>query len=83
MTGFIIKIFACPITLMISDVLFGNVSYANMYQPIVAGLILAVLAHTMEVFLLREGTFWISNVADFIAAILIVYITQFFYQEQG
>ncbi|KNY27971.1 DUF2512 family protein [Pseudobacteroides cellulosolvens] len=80
MTGFIIKLFICPIILIISDALFNNVNYANLYQPIIIGLILAVLAHTMEVLLLRKGTLWTSNAVDFIASVIIVYITQFFLQ---
>ncbi|MGY4689122.1 DUF2512 family protein [Salibacterium sp. K-3] len=79
MTGLIIKIFVCPITVVISSFIFPNVNYENLWQPIIVGLILAVSAHVMEVFILKEGTFWLSTIADFIAASAIVYIVSLFF----
>lgn len=73
MAGFIIKLFMCPIIVIVSAYLFPNVDYPAIYQPIIVGLVLAVIAHMMELMLLKRGTFWISTVADFIAATLIVY----------
>ncbi len=78
MTGFIIKLLSCPIILLISDALFNGINYNNVYQPIIVGVVLAVLAHGMEVLLLRKGTFWISNTADLVTAFLIIWISQLF-----
>lgn len=44
---------------------------------IIVGLILAFAAHMMEILVLKKGTFWISTIADFIAAFAIVYLSQF------
>lgn len=73
MTGFIVKIFMCPIIVIISAYLFANVNYPAIYQPIIVGLVLAVVGHMMELMLLRRGTFWVSTIADFVASTLIVY----------
>ncbi|WP_156288908.1 DUF2512 family protein [Oceanobacillus salinisoli] len=78
MTGLIIKIFVCPITVFIASFLFPNVTYANLWQPIIVGLILAVAAHMMEIFLLKADTFWTSTLMDFAAATLIVYFVSLF-----
>ncbi|MGJ9384033.1 DUF2512 family protein [Salipaludibacillus sp. CF4.18] len=82
MIGLIIKIFVCPITVMIAWLIFPNVEYSTIYQPIIVGLILAFSAHVMEVFILKKGTFWLSAILDFIAATVIVYVVSFFQVAQ-
>lgn len=79
MIGFIVKIFVCPITVMVASLIFPNVNYANVIQAIIVGLVLAVAAHTMEVFILKKGTFWLSTLVDFAAASLIVYFVSLFF----
>jgi uncharacterized membrane protein YeaQ/YmgE (transglycosylase-associated protein family) len=78
MLGLIVKLIVCPLTVILASVIFPNVNYTAFYQPIIVGLILAVSAHMMEVFLLKRGTFWISTIADFIAATIIVYVVSLF-----
>ncbi len=58
--------------------LFRGVSYVNVYQAIGVGLVLAVLAYLMELMILKESSFWLSTIADFMAAFAVVYISQFF-----
>ncbi|WP_026701485.1 DUF2512 family protein [Salibacterium aidingense] len=79
MIGLIIKIFICPITVLISSFIFPNVNFENLWQPIIVGLILAVCAHVLEIFILKEGTFWFSSIVDFIAASIIVYVVSLFF----
>lgn len=79
MVGFIIKLFVCPTVVYLSDFMFRDVYYPALYQPILVGLVLAVAAHIMELFILRRGTFWISNIMDFFAATAIVYFSAFFF----
>jgi hypothetical protein len=76
MVGLIMKLIACPIILLASNYFFG-LGY-TLTQIIVVGIILAVIAHLMEVLLLKRGTFWVSTVSDFIAAFLVVYLSQYF-----
>jgi hypothetical protein len=80
--GLIVKLFVCPITVMIAWLVFPNVQYSAIYQPIIVGLILAFAAHMMEVFILRKGTFWISTIVDFMAAAFIVYVVSLFQVAQ-
>lgn len=73
MAGFIVKLFICPIAVLIAAYILPNVYYPQLYQPIVIGVVLAILAHTMELFILKRETFWTSTILDFIAATAIVY----------
>ncbi|WP_078548419.1 DUF2512 family protein [Litchfieldia alkalitelluris] len=79
MLGLIVKIFVCPITVLISSLIFPNVYYPNILQPIIVGVILAISAHMMEVVILKRGTFWLSTVTDFVAASVIVYFVSLFF----
>lgn len=78
MAGLLVKLIVCPLTVMLAAYIFPNVNYTALYQPIIVGLILALSAHMMEVFLLKKGTFWMSTFMDFIAATLIVYFVSLF-----
>lgn len=74
MAGFLVKLVVCPTTVIISDLIFPQVYYPSIFQAILVGIILAVGAHTMEIMLLKKGTFWISTVMDFLAAAIIIFI---------
>ncbi|MCP8615411.1 DUF2512 family protein [Salirhabdus salicampi] len=73
MSGLVMKLFMCPIGVILAWIMFPNVFYTTIFQPIIIGFILAVSAHLMEILILRKLTFWVSTIADFIAATLIVY----------
>lgn len=79
MTGLLMKIITCPLILLISDYIFRDVHYAYTYQPVLVGIILAVVGHLMELALLKPGTVIISTIADFLAAFVVVYLTQFIF----
>lgn len=79
MTGFIAKIILCPVALIVSDLLSTHINYTSYYQPIVTGILLAVIAHGMELLILRRGTAWISTFSDLIAAFVIIYLSQFLF----
>ncbi|HAU31782.1 MAG: Membrane spanning protein [Desulfotomaculum sp. 46_296] len=78
MAGFLVKIIVCPLIIYISGLFFRQVSFTALYQPVIIGLILAVAAHTMELYILKPGTLWISSAIDFVAATLIIYVVPFF-----
>ncbi len=80
MTSFIMKIIICPLGLMLSDWLFASVEYTTLTQPIVIGLILAVVGTMMEFLFLRRGTVWISTFMDFVATLAIVYFVSNLYE---
>ncbi|MUK87314.1 DUF2512 family protein [Ornithinibacillus sp. L9] len=73
MVGLFVKLLVCPITVIIASLIFPNVNFAYWYQPIILGIILAVVGHLMEVLMLREDTRWLSTFMDFIASAVIVY----------
>ncbi|WLD94646.1 DUF2512 family protein [Alkalihalobacillus sp. AL-G] len=73
MTSLLMKIIACPVAVIIAMFLFPGVDYESMWQPIIVGLILAVAGVFMEYLILRQGTFWFSIIADFVASVVIVY----------
>ncbi|MFD1038637.1 DUF2512 family protein [Virgibacillus byunsanensis] len=74
MTGLIIKLLVCPIGVILASWIFPNVNFANWYQPIIIGVVLAVVGYAMEYLLLREETNWLSVLMDFAASAIIVYI---------
>lgn len=78
MLGLIMKIIVCPLIIYISDMVFNDIYYANTYQAIITGLVIAFIGHMMEVLILKKGTLWISTFADLVAAIAVVYLSQFF-----
>jgi uncharacterized membrane protein YvlD (DUF360 family) len=79
LTGFIAKIILIPIALIVSDLLSTHINYTSYYQPIVTGIILAVIAHGMELLILRRGTAWVSTFSDFVLAFVVVYLSQFLF----
>jgi len=80
MTGLMIKLFTCPLMILVAHRFLPNVEYPAIYQTILVGFVLAAGAHLMEIFILRRGTLWISTIADFFVATLIVYYSQYFIQ---
>jgi hypothetical protein len=73
LTSLILKIFACPIAVIVAMYLFPGVDYGSLWQAIVVGIVLALVGVAMEYFLLRRGTLWLSVAADFAVSVLIVY----------
>jgi hypothetical protein len=80
MTSLWMKVVLCPLIVGISSLLFPNVYFNSLWQPIIVGLILAASGYLLEIVLLREKTMRLSLVLDFIASILIVYFVSLFLQ---
>lgn len=73
MTGLLIKLIVCPLVVFLVSFNSVLISYQNFSQPIIVGLVIAVFAHFMELYLLRKGSLWISTIVDFAAAAFLVY----------
>ena len=73
MTSLLMKIIMCPLAVIIASWILPNVAYENILQPIIVGLILAVVGVLMEYMILKRGTLWISTFADAVASLIIVY----------
>lgn len=73
MSGFIVKLIVCPIGIILASWIFPNVNFAAWYQPIIIGVVLAVIGYYMEVGMLRKNTNWVSTAIDFVVTTLVVY----------
>lgn len=78
MIGLIIKLIVCPIILILSDAILSTLNFASTYQAIIIGVIFAIFAHILEVFFLMPTMIWMNNLLDFIAAIFVIYLSQYF-----
>lgn len=79
MVGLLIKLMVCPILILISAFLFQDVYYPAFYQPLFVGLVLAVISHMIEVYVLMGKTFWMTLALDFLLASLLVFVSAFFF----
>lgn len=79
MVGLLVKLLVCPIVVFLSALLFRDVYYPSLYQPIFVGLILAIVSHLMDLFMLKRGTFWLTLILDFLIASFLLYISAFFF----
>ncbi|MDR3598687.1 DUF2512 family protein [Clostridium sp.] len=73
--GLILKFIACPVIIILSNYVIG-LEY-SVIQGLFIGVVLAFVAHMMEVLILKHGTLWISTISDFIVAFAVVYLSQF------
>ena len=73
MTSLLLKLITVPLAVVVSSWIFPDVDFGAVYQPIIVGLLLAVVGLLMEYMLLREGTVWISTLVDFVTTVVIVY----------
>lgn len=78
MTGLLIKLIVCPITLIISDDILSTLNFASTYQSLLVGVVFAIFAHILEMFFLMPTMIWMNNLLDFIAAIFVIYLSQYF-----
>ena len=79
MTGLIIKVFAFPLVIFLSDYFLPAIRYTSLYQPVFIGIALALVAHMLEKVILKRGTLWLSTIADFLIALPIIYFSQFLF----
>ncbi|HEX6593503.1 MAG TPA: DUF2512 family protein [Bacillota bacterium] len=79
MVGLLMKLIIAPSGVIIASWIFPNVNFANWFQPIILGIIIAFVGHFMEVLMLREDTNWMTTIADFVVASAIVYFGAMFF----
>lgn len=80
MTSLLFKLITFPIGVLLASWLFGNVDYASFYQPLVVGLIAAVVGVLMEYVILRKGTLWLSLFADVIVGWVLIYVVSLMFE---
>ncbi|MEQ6377995.1 hypothetical protein RZN25_14345 [Bacillaceae bacterium S4-13-56] len=74
MFGLITKLIVCPLTVWISSLLFESVYFPYTYQPLLLGAVIGIIAHIMELWMLRKDTVLRADLLDFVSAILLVYV---------
>lgn len=80
MTGYIVKLIVCPIMVIIAGMVFPNVNFANLFQPIMLGILLATVGYLMELMILNRKTIGLSTVADLAASTLFLYFFAMFFR---
>lgn len=73
MAGFIVKIILCPMAVLFASFILTNVTFSMWYQPIILGVIIAIVGYFMEVLMLRRDTNWLTVLLDFFMSAAIVY----------
>jgi hypothetical protein len=68
-----------PAIVLLSVWLFPGIHYPSPVEPVITGLLFAMLAHLLDLSLLRPGTFWAVNLVDFAVANVLVYTGNFFF----
>jgi hypothetical protein len=75
LAGFLAKLIICPIVVVVSSLVFSErIHYNSIFQPVIAGLVLAVLAHVIEALFLKQGRVLIIAVTDLISSSLAIYL---------
>ncbi|AGK97247.1 DUF2512 family protein [Clostridium pasteurianum] len=75
------KLILYPVTLLIFNIILSGIDYSNAYEPIIIGLFLAVLSHILEIIILKKGTLWINTGIDYIATFLLIYLSQYIFNN--
>lgn len=81
MAGLIVKLIVAPVGILLSWLLFPNVDFSAWYQPVILGVIAALIGYGMEVLMLRENTMTLSTIADFIVSAALVYFGSKFFVD--
>ncbi|MGN7469578.1 DUF2512 family protein [Brevibacillus sp. SAFN-007a] len=67
------KLLVSPVLVVLADALFPEVNYANLYQSVGGGFVLAIAGFFLDRAILAPGSLWLATASDLIAGFLIVY----------
>jgi|SRR5690625_4613758 uncharacterized protein YacL len=79
MTGLVVKLLVTPLGIMLASWIFPNVNFANWYQPIIIGVLLAFIGYAMELAILNENTNWLSTFIDWGVSAVVIYFGAMFF----
>lgn len=79
MLSFITRLIVTPLLILLVTKISADVEYPLLYQPIIIGLFLAIIGQLMEIKLFETRFIWTCLAIDFIAAIGIIYLSQFLF----
>ncbi|MDK2799440.1 MAG: hypothetical protein PWP27_806 [Clostridiales bacterium] len=78
MIHFIIKLIVCPTVVYLSDLLFRSVEFSTSGQILLVGWTLSIAAYIADVALLERYGNILQTIIDFVVAISIIMIYQYF-----
>ncbi|HLR79932.1 MAG TPA: DUF2512 family protein [Bacillota bacterium] len=81
MVGLLVKLLITPVGIIVASWIFPNVNFANWFQPIILGIVAAVIGYFMERLMLREDTNWMTTIADFVVSSAIIYFGAMFFVD--
>lgn len=81
LTSFLLKIIALPLIIGLASYILPNVHFTNFWQPVILGVVLAIIGTLMEGILLRTNTVTLSTVLDFIVATIVLYFGATFFTD--
>lgn len=73
MDGLLVKLLVSPLLVVVADALFQEVNFANLYQSVGVGFVLAIAGTFLDRAILVPGSLWMTTAIDFIIGFLIVY----------
>ncbi|UED75919.1 hypothetical protein [Brevibacillus sp. DP1.3A] len=73
MDGLLMKLLVSPVLVVLADALFPEVNFANLYQSVGVGFVLAVAGYFLDRAILTSGSLWLTTMFDLIIGFLIVY----------
>lgn len=81
MIRLITKLILYPAALLIFSIILSGIDYPNAYEPIIIGLLIAFLSHMLEIIILKKGTLWINTAIDYISTFLLIYLSQYIFND--
>ncbi|MDY0408273.1 hypothetical protein [Paracerasibacillus soli] len=69
----VLKLIVTPIGILVSSWIFPNVYFSRWYQPILLGIVAAIIGYMLEIVMLRKDTNILSTLLDFLVTAAIVY----------
>lgn len=73
----IVKLIVCTTVVWFSDFVLPGLNYISRNHILFIGLFLGMTSQIMDLIMAREKMLWISTGADFLAAAVILYLSQF------
>lgn len=77
-SSYYVKLIFLPVFLLLASWI-GLLGYDSFFYPLTTGLVLAVVSRMMDVYFLKPGTLWQSNLADFASFTFLVYASQWLF----
>ncbi|QOS99423.1 hypothetical protein JNUCC42_01095 [Brevibacterium sp. JNUCC-42] len=79
LNGFCIKLVVTPFLFLVLDNVYGGIYYPSWWEPVVTGVMVALLGQLMELMFLQPGTLWFTTLLDMIMCLVVVFFSKFIF----